>query len=577
MKKLIVFLAIALCLCATNKANSQVVGSGTTGSCTWTLTGTAGNYTLTISGNGAMANYSDYGPWYSHRSDIKTLDIQQGVTTIGNWAFYECSGLTSVTIPNSVTTIGTFAFYNCSGLTSVTIGNSVTTIGNGAFGWCIGLTSVTIPNSVTTIENSAFRDCNSLTSITIPNSVTSIGDYAFRNCNSLISIDVDESSTHYSSVDGILFNKLQNTLIQYPGGKTGGYTIPNSVTTIEDWAFAYCTGLTSVTIPNSITSIGNGTFYRCSGLTSVTIPNSVTSIGYDAFYSCIGLTSVTIPNSVTTIGYDAFFACNNLTSIIIPNSVTTIRRQAFDQCRNVKKLTLGSGLVTIERSAFSESPLDTLISLAINPPALENIDSVFHCSYYGDDYGVQNPAIPVHIPCGRIEAYQNAPGWNYFTNYIDDLPLVNISVESSNPAMGTANVIQANTCTDNIAIIGATANTGYRFVQWNDGNTDNPRTITVTEDIVFTAEFESEVGISEIDASAVAVYPNPAVDNITVTLPESVAQAVFTIYEMQGRVLIYKYIGSGDAVSVDGLAAGMYVYNVVTEKGSHKGKIEIKK
>jgi hypothetical protein len=489
MKKLIVLFAIALCLCATNKAISQVVDSGTTGDCTWTLTGTAGNYTLTISGNSAMANYlylDNYAPWYSHRSDIKTLDIQQGVTTIGNWAFSECSGLTSVTIPNSVTTIGTFAFCDCSGLTSVTIGNSVTTIRDSAFEMCTGLTSVTIPNSVTDIEYRAFRTCSSLTSITIGNSVTTIGYEAFSYCSSLTSV-----------------------------------TIPNSVTTIRDEAFYQCSGLTSVTIPNSITIIEWGTFSYCSGLTSVTIPNSVTDIRDKAFYKCSGLTSVTIGNSVTTIGNYAFYDCYNLTEMYVK---------------------------------------------AQNPPVLGGYDVFFKVP----------KTIPVHIPCGSIEAYQNEPEWN-FTNYIYDLPLVNISVESSNPAMGTANVIRANTCTSNMAIIGATANAGYRFVQWNDGNTHNPRTITVTRNTTFTAEFEPEVGISEIDASAVAIYPNPVVDNITVTLPESVAQAVFTLCDMQGRVLIYKYIGSGDAVSVDGLAAGMYVYNVVTEKGSHKGKIEIKK
>jgi hypothetical protein len=236
-------------------------------------------------------------------------------------------------------------------------------------------------------------------------------------------------------------------------------------------------------------------------------------------------------------------------------------------CHNVKKLTLGSGLVTIGIGAFSGIPLDTLISLAVNPPALEG--GVF----YYDDHGVENPAIPVHIPCGSTEAYQNAPGWNRFTNYIDDLPLVNISVESNNLAIGTANVIQANTCTDDMAIIGATANAGYHFVQWNDGNTDNPHTVTVTEDIVFTAEFKPGAE----DASDVAVYPNPAVDNITITLPGNTHQAIFTLYDTQGRVLMHKHIGNGDDVSIDGLAPGMYVYNVVTEKESYKGKVEIKK
>jgi hypothetical protein len=167
MKRIILFFAIALCLCSANKAISQVVDSGTTGDCTWTLTGTADNYKLTftaISDDGAMGNYTSSGsmPWYSYLSDIKTVDIQQGVTTIGNYAFYECSGLTSVIIPNSVTTIGNRTFMHCSSLTSVTIPNSThfTTVGNEAFYGCSGLTSITIGNSVTSIGNYAFYYCS---------------------------------------------------------------------------------------------------------------------------------------------------------------------------------------------------------------------------------------------------------------------------------------------------------------------------------------------------------------------------------------------------------------------------------
>ena len=219
------------------------------------------------------------------------------VTSIGDYAFSSCSGLTSVTIPNSVTSIGYRAFYGCSGLTSVTIPNSVTSIGVRAFEGCSGLTSVTIGNSVTSIGSSAFSGCSGLTSVTIGNSVTSIGYGAFQSCSGLTSV-----------------------------------TIPNSVTTIGDSAFSGCSGLTSVTIPNSVTSIGGGAFFGCSGLTSVTIGNSVTSIGIAAFRGCSGLTSVIIPNSVTSIGERAFCDCAGLTFVSIPNSVTSIGKYAFADC-----------------------------------------------------------------------------------------------------------------------------------------------------------------------------------------------------------------------------------------------------
>ena len=246
---------------------------------TYTLTDDG---TLTISGSGKMMDYSSLYdiPWFDKRSQIKTVAIEQGVTSIGYEAFSSCYSLTSVTIPNSVTSIGDFAFYGCSSLTSVTIPNSVTYIEDYAFACCSSLTSVTIPNSVTSIGDSAFACCSSLTSVTIPNSVTSIGYSAFYDCSSLTSV-----------------------------------TIPNSVTSIGDFAFYGCSSLTSVTIPNSVTSIGDCAFYNCSSLTSVTIPNSVTSIGEDAFSWCNRLTSVTIPNSVTSISGNAFYKCSSLKDV----------------------------------------------------------------------------------------------------------------------------------------------------------------------------------------------------------------------------------------------------------------------
>ena len=194
-----------------------------------------------------------------------------------------------------MTSIGDYAFFVCSGLTSVTIPGSVTSIGNGTFEGCTGLTSVTIPNSVTSIGEWAFNGCSGLTSVTIPGSVTSIGSNAFSYCTSLTSV-----------------------------------TIGSGVTSIGSNAFEGCTGLTSVTIPNSVTSIGGRAFYGCSGLTSVTIGSGVTSIGGWAFSYCTSLTSVTIPNSVTSIGSQAFYGCTGLTSVTIPNSVTSIGSQAFD-------------------------------------------------------------------------------------------------------------------------------------------------------------------------------------------------------------------------------------------------------
>ena len=197
--------------------------------------------------------------------------------------------------------------------------------------------TVVIPDSVTSIGRWAFGYCESLTSVTIPDSVTSIGDEAFNNCTRLTSITVKEGNPKYSSDEyGVLFNKDKTLLIQYPiGNKRTSYTIPDSVTSIGDWAFAQCTGLTSVTIGNSVTSIGEAAFWLCTSLTSVTIPNSVTSIGSSAFSMCVSLTSVTIPDSVTSIGNGAFYFCTSLTRVTIPDSVTSIGDNAFISCTSL--------------------------------------------------------------------------------------------------------------------------------------------------------------------------------------------------------------------------------------------------
>ena len=238
-------------------------------------------------------------------SSFEKDGITYSVTKIGLPAFWGCSGLTSVTIPNSVTSIQYGAFWGCSGLTSVTIPNSVTSIGNGAFEACSGLTSVTIPNSVTSIGNGAFKACSGLTSVTIPNSVTSIGGGAFEECTGLNSIKVGNGNTVYDSRNNC--NAIIETSTNILIGGCKNTIIPNSVTSIGDYAFLGCSGMTSVTIPNGVTSIGYMAFYACIGLTSVTIPNNVTSIGDWAFSGCSGLTSVKVQwNRPLAGGADSF-------------------------------------------------------------------------------------------------------------------------------------------------------------------------------------------------------------------------------------------------------------------------------
>ena len=238
---------------------------------------------------------------------------------LGDYVFYGCSGLTSLTIPSSVTSIGWRAFEGCSGLTSLTIPSGVTSIDDGTFEGCSGLTSLTIPSGVTSIGNYAFKGCSGLTSLTIPSGVTSIDRYAFAGCSGLTSL-----------------------------------TIPSGVTSIGNYAFADCSGLTSLTLPSNVTSIGWSAFSGCSGLTSLTIPSGVTSIGGYAFEGCSGLTSLTLPSSVTSIGESAFQGCSGLTSLTIPSSVTEIGNYAFSVCSGLTSLILPSSVTSIGDFAFRD-------------------------------------------------------------------------------------------------------------------------------------------------------------------------------------------------------------------------------
>ena len=399
------------------------------GSCgdnvTYTFDATTG--TLTISGTGAMTNYTNTSsrPWFSYIDAIKTVVVTNGVTSIGDYAFYGCSGLTSVNIPNSVTAIGYDAFFGCSGLTSITVesGNTVydsrencnAIIKTSTNKLVVGCKNTVIPNSVTSIGNYAFEGCSGLTSITIPNSVTSIGIEAFSGCSGLTSITVESGNTMYDSRENCnaIIKTSTNELVV--GCKNT--VIPNSVTSIGNYAFEGCSGLTSITIPNSVTSIGIEAFSGCSGLTSITIPNSVTTIGNYAFYECSGLTSITIPNSVTSISGYAFYGCSGLTSVTIPNSVTSIFGRAFAGCSGLTSVTIGNCVTSIGDYAFQGcSGLTSVTCLAENVPTTES--NVF------SNYYIQNATLVV--PAGSVAAYQAAAPWSGFGQITDQTDISQI-------------------------------------------------------------------------------------------------------------------------------------------------------
>ena len=511
-------LALCLLLCAALLPGivwaAEIVDSGICGeNLTWTLDSEG---TLTISGTGEMEDYyytDSRSPWYGKSSSVKTVEIRSGVTSIGSYAFDECSRLTSVSIPNSVTSIGDSAFDECSSLISMTIPDSVTSIGDYAFSGCESLTSVTIPDSVTSIGLRAFngtpwfqswlqshgdfailnhillRYQGDETDVTIPSSVTSIAGGAFSGCRSLTSV-----------------------------------TIPNSVTSIGSFAFDGCRSLTSVTIPNSVTSIGNGAFWGCSGLTSVTIPDSVTSIGIAAFYECSSLTSIALGNSVTSIGDTAFWGCSGLTSVTIPNSVTSIGDTAFYECSGLTSVTIPNSVTSIGYCAFYGTPwLQSLGDFAI-------VNHILLC-YQGRKTEVTIPNSVTSIGRGAFE----------YCSSLTSVTIRNSVTSIGGYAFYDCSSLTSVTIPDSVTSIGTYAFSGCSSLtdvyysgtedQWNAiAGTDKPTGDHVT--IHYNSSIPDEPGPgSDDDDSKRSVFFVPS--TLTLTVDETGMPTLF-LFDTKG-------------------------------------------
>ena len=389
MKKRIVLLSLLVALCCLLTVSAAAADAPTSGTCganlTWTLD-PAG--TLTISGTGEMEGYDYYGaPWSRNRDSIKTVVIESGVTTIGDYSFYGCENMTGVTLPEGLATIGKGVFDRCESLTDINIPRSVKAIGEGAFSGCSSLTdvsitdmdawcridfanysatpmyyaqnirlngskiaSVTVPEGVTELKYT-FYGFKDLIRVTLPKSLTGLGEKTFYNCTSLTNLTIPDGVTAIGDRACSGCTSLASV------------TIPASVTSIGDRAFEDCSGLTSVTIPEGVTTIGIGAFEDCRSLANVTIPDSVTTIGSSAFYGCKNMASVTIPEGVTVIGSGAFSDCSSLTSVTIPEGVTTIGIGAFEDCSSLANVTIPDSVTTIGSSAFYDCSSLTSITI----------------------------------------------------------------------------------------------------------------------------------------------------------------------------------------------------------------------
>ena len=414
----------------------------------------------TGAGTGAMTDYTNYSsnsvPWLSHREDITSLTINDGVTSIGDWAFYYCKSLEDVSLADSITSIGVRAFGETASLNfiklpanlktigdyafcvsmikSVTIPDSVTTIGNGAFLSAYEMTSITIGDHVQTIGEEAFSSTK-LVSVTLPASVTQIGDSAFRDCGHLKTVTLSQGITSIGEEAFLYCTSLQS--INIPEGVTtikkdafyGCYdlksiTIPGSVQEMGTGVFRDCKSLASATISDGVTSISNGTFYNCGKLKDVTIPDTVTSIGKDAFHveSYIGtgsIESIMIPTSVTSIDSGAFYG-QGLRSITIPGSVSVIKEDAFRDCDSLESVIILEGVTEIEGYAFAYSDNIKTVSIPGSVTSIgasqvfgpgANLTDIYSYSeatpWISFSYGVgYNTDTKLHVPADKVESYR---------------------------------------------------------------------------------------------------------------------------------------------------------------------------
>ena len=439
-------------------------------------------HTLTISGTGAMDDYDwDTRPWNDYTSDITAIVIEEGVTTICDYALAFCDNenMTTINIPNSVTSIGYCAFYGCVNLTTVTIGSGVTSIGDYVFEYCGSLTDITVSG-----ENMNFKSVNNVlftydgkkliqypagsdaTSYTIPDGVETIGVSAFENSN-LTEV-----------------------------------TIPNSVTTIGDYAFAGCSGLTTISIPNSVTTIGEGAFCNCEYLTTLTIGSGVTTIGDGPCESCTSLTNITvsggtnfkcvdnvlftydgkkliqypvgsdatsyvIPDGVETIGAYAFSGSDKLTTVTIPNGVTTIGNSAFSDCVGLTTMSIPSSVTAIGSGAFYFCENLTTVTLNSNP----YIDDY---AFDIDGYGT-TPAVTMNLTANAAGGANWMTFYSVYYNFEADenTQVFKAELDDATGALTLHEVTDKIVDADNAVILKSTGNPVMTLTTSASSNTDN--------------------------------------------------------------------------------------------------------
>ena len=482
---------------------------------------------------------------FSHNTNLTKVVFQGEDTQIGSYAFYGCSALSQVTLPKGITTISAATFMGCSSLSSIALPESLAVIEGGAFFGCdlesivfpqslqiiadavdkagvptydyhgafennYKLTKITIPDKVTSIGSWAFEQCTSLSEVILPEGLTTIGDKAFNYCSSLKTIQLPKTVSSISTAfaySGLVeieipenvtilsgafqgCSQLKNVILPPTITSIGNNTfkdckslptiaLPQSLTSIGNSAFEGCYVLDNIVLPSQVKTIGSTAFKNCRILREITIPDNVTAISSSLFLGCTSLTTINLPSYLTSVGSCAFQDCNSLKEILLPEGITNIGYYAFENCYALHSLTIPSTVVTLEHYMFSGCKgLSTLNMLPLAPPSLDRTFS-------------EAPSnLIINLLCGAKEAYMANANWAKLSYPINEISSNILTVKSNDNRMGEAYIPTPNTCDNDTAIIEALPREGYQFAHWHDGNTDNPRTITVDSDTTFTAIFE---------------------------------------------------------------------------------------
>lgn len=524
------------------------------------------NTTITVvEGTRAIA-----GKCFYQKSNLIGINFPNTLKGIGPEAFRECSNLSSVTIPISLKYIGVRAFYSCGNLTTVNYnakrssffqgyldyGSPTVSGHNDVFGYCNNLTTFNIGDSVEIIPDGAFNSMQHISTIYFPESVRYIGDNSFDFCTNLLSINIPENVeflgtafTGCSNLSTVAYNAINCSTMYQPFGFTSlsNLTIGQNVRVIPPSLFSSCSNISGhLIIPNSVEFIGYHAFYNCSGITELTIGASVDSIGSGAFSGMSSLNTVHynatdcsvasgvggsnlshfyIGSNVVSLPEGLIMNCPNLTSVSFPNSLTSIGCRNFMLCGITGVVTFPESLSQIGTATFYSCPnITEVISLSSEPPTI-----ITNNGTYVIFYGSHNATLSV--PCSSIEAYQNAVGWSDFTNIQGLSGCVTITTTSNNESYGIVEGGGSYSIGDQ-ATLTATPFSGYRFDHWQDGNTNNPRTITVTADATFVAYFTSNAGIDDIDDAGINVYAK----DYQIHIDEAIGEDI-TVYTIDGRAI----------------------------------------